>query len=86
MRRGYVLAALAAGWTLAACKPHTAAPGPGAGLVQAPAKGGGEGAQAGPGNVGTKAAAFTGTTRDGKPFDLASYRGKTVLVNFFSPG
>jgi cytochrome c biogenesis protein CcmG/thiol:disulfide interchange protein DsbE len=34
---------------------------------------------------GTSAPAIVGTTLDGTPFDLASLRGKPVLVNFWGP-
>ena len=36
--------------------------------------------------VGASAPAIVGTTLDGQPFDLASLRGKPVLVNFWGPG
>ena len=35
--------------------------------------------------VGEPAPAVTGTTLDGQPFDLASLRGRPVLVNFWYP-
>lgn len=34
---------------------------------------------------GQPAPAITGTTLDGKPFDLASLRGRPVIVNFWGP-
>lgn len=35
--------------------------------------------------VGSPAPAIVGTTLDGTPFDLASYRGRPVIVNFWGP-
>jgi cytochrome c biogenesis protein CcmG/thiol:disulfide interchange protein DsbE len=35
--------------------------------------------------VGAQAPAITGTTLDGQPFDLASLKGRPVLVNFWYP-
>ena len=35
--------------------------------------------------VGQPAPAITGTTLDGQPFDLASLRGRPVVVNFWGP-
>jgi cytochrome c biogenesis protein CcmG, thiol:disulfide interchange protein DsbE len=34
---------------------------------------------------GAPAPAIVGTTLDGKPFDLASYRGRPVILNFWGP-
>ena len=36
--------------------------------------------------VGSPAPAITGTTLDGAAFDLASLRGRPVIVNFWGPG
>lgn len=36
-------------------------------------------------SIGQPAPAFQGTTLDGKPFDLATYRGRPVIVNFWGP-
>ncbi len=35
--------------------------------------------------VGSAAPPIVGTTLDGAPFDLASYRGRPVIVNFWGP-
>jgi cytochrome c biogenesis protein CcmG, thiol:disulfide interchange protein DsbE len=35
--------------------------------------------------VGSAAPPIVGTTLDGAPFDLATYRGRPVLVNFWGP-
>ena len=35
--------------------------------------------------TGAPAPAVVGTTLDGKPFDLAAYRGRPVIVNFWGP-
>lgn len=35
--------------------------------------------------IGSPAPGFVGTTLDGKPFDLASYRGRPVVINFWGP-
>lgn len=36
--------------------------------------------------VGSPAPPLVGTTLDGAPFDLADYRGRPVIVNFWGPG
>jgi thiol-disulfide isomerase/thioredoxin len=35
--------------------------------------------------IGQPAPAITGTTLDGRPFDLAAYAGRPVVVNFWGP-
>lgn len=35
--------------------------------------------------VGSTAPPIVGTTLDGEPFDLATYRGRPVIVNFWGP-
>ena len=35
--------------------------------------------------VGSTAPPIVGTTLDGTPFDLATYRGRPVIVNFWGP-
>lgn len=62
--------ALAVGLAVGACREGPGSPG---------ATGGGSGAGA-----GDPAPALTGTTLDGKPFDLASLKGRPVVVNFWA--
>jgi cytochrome c biogenesis protein CcmG/thiol:disulfide interchange protein DsbE len=57
-------------------------------LVQLRAALDGPGASGSPGNAiarGEPAPAISGLTLDGAPFDLASLRGRPVLVNFWGP-
>jgi cytochrome c biogenesis protein CcmG/thiol:disulfide interchange protein DsbE len=45
-----------------------------------------EGGNAGPrARIGESAPAIVGTTLDGDAFDLATYRGRPVIVNFWGP-